>query len=142
MADTRTLLEAITDNGDSGRKITVAVSTRNEYETLRTRLVTLWSNQRDVILAIDEDDRLASLSLCSDYHSGNDSGEVHPGHPVSSATFWLGKSRRKQAKSYSFSIIPEPDTDAMSEEVPSLTDQEEPDETPPESHLPIKRATS
>lgn len=129
MADTRTLLEAITDNGDTGKKVRVEVADRNEYETLRTRLVKLWAEQRDIILAVDEDDHLAALSLCADFHdTGSDS-------ELCAATFWLGKSRRKQAKSYSFSIIPPADSDAMSEALPSV-EQEEPDET---TILPIKR---
>lgn len=100
MANIHTVLDAIIENGTSGRRVQITVANKAEYETLRTRLVTLWSQHREVVQAIsDVADPLCDLSLCGDWSATS-----------STATFFLGKSRRKTAKSYDFSITSTPST--------------------------------
>jgi hypothetical protein len=120
----RDLLDAVIENGTTGKRVQLTVGSKNEYETIRTRLVKLWTEHRDVIIAISDDDPLAQLSLCGDFVASD-----------FSATFYLGKSRRRQAKSYAFAII---ETDATSDpQLPSAVN----DELPPNDTLPIaKRA--
>lgn len=104
MGNIHTILEAIIDNGTTGKKVQLGVVDKNEYETIRTRLVKLWVEQRTVIQAVGADsDPLADCALCADFSAATRQG-----------TFYLGKPRRKLAKSYSFSIV-DSSTDATSE---------------------------
>ena len=107
MANIHTLLDAIIDNGTTGKKVSIGVASKNEYETIRTRLVTLWSEHKTVILAVggEDSDPLYPLSLCSSISKNTDDSGLYAGE------FWLGKPRRKVAKSYSFTIV-EPQEDS------------------------------
>lgn len=98
MADTHTVLDAIIDSAPTGGKIVVQFSSKQEYETLRTRLVTLWSKHRQTIIDIvgEDGDPLVVYSLCSNWASDTREG-----------SFFLGKPRRKLAKTYSFKIVEE-----------------------------------
>lgn len=94
MADIRTLLDALVEAGP-GKKIEVAnIGDENEYHTIRTALVKRWADYKEVLLAMSDDDAAAGLSLCGDWH-----GDRH------AASFFLGKSRRKQPRSYSFVVV-------------------------------------
>jgi hypothetical protein len=110
MASIHTVLDAIIENGTSGNKVSLQLSDKREYETVRTRLVTLWQDHREVLLAVgDDSDPLVQCSLCGDFAC-----------ETLTATFYLGKPRRKLAKSYSFSIVP-PD-DSSSSAISPLTE--------------------
>lgn len=133
MANIPTLLEAIIEQGNSGRKVSIGVASKNEYETIRTRLVTLWNQHKEAILAIggDDSDPLYPLSLCSTFISDKN-GSGSNAEPAGNGEFWLGKPRRKVAKHYSFTIIePEgsdstatvevaPETEAVNESLSSI----------------------
>jgi hypothetical protein len=96
MANIHTVLEAIIDNGTSGAKVKIDVENRDEFENLRTNLVKQWTKHRTVILAVgDDSDPLANLSLCATYNKQECAG-----------FFWLGAARRREARQYSFSIVP------------------------------------
>ncbi len=114
MANIHTLLEAVVEAAPLGKKIKVEVADRNEYETIRTRLVTLWSEHRTIVLAIDGDDPLCELALCSDYQQEPCCG-----------FYYLGKPRRKVAKTYSFTIV-SPDATSDTPESGELADEESP----------------
>ena len=95
MGSIRTILESVIDNGISGKKVEIKPITRGEYETIRTRLVKLWSKTRENLLAIGSDaDPLTETSLCGNYYEDSCCG-----------IFYLGIPRRKVAKVYSFQII-------------------------------------
>ena len=95
MASVQTLIDAIID-APPGTKFEVTVAGRNEYETIRTALVKKWVHHREMLSAIADDDPTTNLSLCGDYADCEDVGV---------ATFYLGKSRRKQARSFEFTIV-------------------------------------
>lgn len=119
MANIHTVLDAIIENGTSGKRVQIEVSDRNEYETIRTRLVTLWSQHKEILEAVSEvADPLAVCSLCGDYSSTD-----------SLATFYLGKPRRRMAKSYSFVITDSTDAPTIA---PTLAVNE-----PANDELPI-----
>lgn len=100
MVSIRTLLDTIIENGTSGKQVIITVANRNEYETVRTRLVALWTAHRNIIRAVGSDgDPFAELSLCGSYNAAG--AEDHE----CTATFFLGIPRRKAAKSYSFAIV-------------------------------------
>lgn len=97
MGSISTILDAVIDNGLSGKRVEIGVVDRNEYETIRTRLVTLWTEHRDILLAVGNDaDPLSTAALCSDFR---EIGSAKVG------SYYLGKARRKQAKIYSFTIV-------------------------------------
>ena len=62
MGSIRTILESVIDNGTSGKKVEIKPITRGEYETIRTRLVKLWSKTRENLLAIGSDAAEYSIS--------------------------------------------------------------------------------
>lgn len=105
MGGIHTVFDAIVDNGISGKKVQIPFETREEYETARTRLVTLWTTHRNNIIAIigDDSDPLLPYSLCADWSNGT-------GNDLATGTFYLGKPRRKVAKQYSFVILGEDET--------------------------------
>lgn len=95
MAGIPTLLEELLEQPPGSKLVVNDIKTRNEYETIRTALSRRWAEHRNIILAIEGDDNpILSLGLCGDYHAKEESAE-----------FYLGKSRKKQARSYSFSIV-------------------------------------
>lgn len=100
MANIHTVFEAVLENGTSGKKIKVGVADKYEYETVRTRLVKLWNTHKDTLIAIAGEgcDPLLEFSLCGNFEKSTDI-ECANGY------FYLGKPRRKLAKSYSFSIV-------------------------------------
>lgn len=105
MGTIRTLFDAVVEAASNGNKIEVGVADRNEYETIRTRLVRFWTEHKEVIIAVggEDSDPLLQLGMCGDFDPS-----------TGLATFYLGRPRRKMAKSYSFSIVA---TDATSESV-------------------------
>lgn len=115
MANIRTVFDALLDAHTNGKQLKIdGVATFNDYETLRTRLVKFWRDHIEIILAVggEGSDPLLELSLCGDYCSEDQS-----------ATFFLGKPRRKLAKSYSFSIVdPESRTDTGTQTASTTTD--------------------
>lgn len=119
MADIHTVFEAITELGTSGGKIKVGVADKNEYETIRTRLVKLWNKHKELLISIggEDSDPLLAFSLCADFHADTEQPYAH---------FYLGKPRRKLAKSYSFSIVDETGSvvaaDAANEPIPPTPD--------------------
>jgi hypothetical protein len=101
MASIRTLLEALLEL-DIGKKITVGVEDKNEYETVRTRLVQLWTQHKEIITAITDEDPILAYSLCGDYDGATGSG-----------SFYLGKPRRRTAKHYNFVIADDSATESL-----------------------------
>lgn len=121
MANIRQVFDAVVDNGTNGKVVKIqGVASANEFETIRTRLCTLWSQHREVLLAIggEDSDPLLKLSLCGTFDKD-----------ASVAAFFLGKPRRRAAKSYSFEIVdsgamPEPAgpiPEAVNDELPAPT---------------------
>jgi len=109
MANTHTLLDTLLME-EIGTKIKIGVADRNEYETIRTRLVTLLGEHKDAIIVAggdEETDAILTLSLCSDYSSED-----------RIASYYLGRPRRKLAKSYSFTIVP-PDSEVNDGTLPA-----------------------
>lgn len=94
MANIRTLAESMFYDQPPGTKFNVDVDTPQIYETIRTQLVKLWSKHKEDLSSITaEDDPTLGLSLCSSHDKVS-----------KQATFWLGKSRRKEAMSFSFTV--------------------------------------
>lgn len=93
MANIHTILDALLDYPPGTRFNVDNIETRNEYETIRTRLVTLWTSRRTILLAIDADSSHVEKALCGDWCKEENK-----------ASFYLGETRRKQSKTYSFSI--------------------------------------
>jgi hypothetical protein len=108
MASIHTVLDAVIENGTSGKRVQIEVADRNEYETIRTRLVTLWADHKEILQAIAEDaDPLVACSLCADFVQATATTSCL-------ASYYLGKPRRKMAKSYDFSIVdPAADTNTV-----------------------------
>jgi hypothetical protein len=101
MANIRALLDALMDL-PPGQKITIIISSKSEYETVRTALVKTWTTHREIIRSISEDDPFLDNSLCGNYlPTQGEYGE---------AEFYLGKTRRRLAKSYDFSVVHPKDT--------------------------------
>jgi hypothetical protein len=92
MASIRTLFDHLTDL-PPGQKLTIAISSKSEYETVRTALVKFWTTHREIIRSITDDDPFLDNALCGNYLQER-----------SEAEFWLGKTRRKLAKEYSFVV--------------------------------------
>jgi hypothetical protein len=115
MASIHTVFESVMDNGiTEGKKVRVSVIDKLEYETVRTRLVKLWNTHKENLISIAGEgcDPLLEFSLC-----GNFVASEHAGY------FFLGKPRRKVAKSYSFAVVDgsestasNPPTDAVNDE--------------------------
>lgn len=106
MANIRQVFDVLVDAGTKGIKIKVNnVETFKEYETYRTRLCTFWSNYREILVALggEDNDPMCELSLCGTYDKND-----------RFAIFFLGKSRRKEARQFSFEII-DPGTDTGKE---------------------------
>lgn len=104
MANIHTVLDAVITAAAESKKVQITGINRSEYETIRTRLVTLWNEHKNTLLAIGgEDDPIYPLSLCSSYEE--ERADDDTGDGSSRAEYWLGKPRRKMAKSYSFSIV-------------------------------------
>lgn len=103
MAGIHTVFDAILDNGITGKKVLIPFSNRKEYETARTRLVALWTEHKGNLIAIagEDCDPLLPYSLCADYRVEDVSGAPD----VATGTFYLGKARRRVAKSYLFTIV-------------------------------------
>lgn len=98
MANTREVFEALLDV-EPETKLQIDFETRNEYETVRTKLVKLWAERKQILLAVGNDDEPAvHWSLCASWDSGACAG-----------TFHLGKARIRQPKSYSFTIVAKED---------------------------------
>jgi hypothetical protein len=111
MANIHTVLEAIIENATDGtgtKRVQLGVADKYEYETIRTRLVKLWSDHKEVLLAVGGEggDPLLELSLCANFDKQSSRG-----------TFYLGRPRRKMAKSYSFEIVDAGATPAQSHAV-------------------------
>lgn len=101
MADIRTLHEALVAAGP-GHKITIeGVDNVNEFHTIRTALVKKWSDHKNMLLIIGMDETSVEFgySMCGDWNSTD-----------RTATFFLGKNRRKTAKQYTFAIVPSQDS--------------------------------
>jgi hypothetical protein len=108
MANIHTVFEAILEIGTSGKKTRVGVADKHEYETVRTRLVKLWNEHKQTLIAIAGEgcDPLLEFSLCGNYDREESAGY-----------FFLGKPRRKLAKEYSFSIVETlPSTEAVNDD--------------------------
>lgn len=114
MANIQALFEAVLDTAaeGNGKKIRIPVINRSEHETIRTRLVTLWTQHKEAILAIggEDSDPLYPLSLCATFYKERSDKDDDTGNGGSRSEFWLGKPRRKAAKDYSFTIVSEEDT--------------------------------
>lgn len=116
MVNIRTLFEALVDAGP-GKKLVVQVEDRSEHETIRTQLCKLWTEHKEIIGAVgDDDDPTLQYSMCADFLPS--SGNTEPGNsdstgnaPCARSTFYIGKPRRKVAKSFSFVIVDENDND-------------------------------
>lgn len=95
MANIHTLFEALLEV-DTGKKIKVnGVANEREYETIRTALVKKWTEHKTIISAVGaDDDPILEYGLCGNYSTGD-----------YTATFYIGHSRRKVAKQYSFTIV-------------------------------------
>lgn len=96
MANIHTVFDAIIDNGTTGEQVEIPFDSKNDYETLRTQLVKLWSKRKSLITAIagEDSDPLLAFSLCSNWKKDEKIG-----------TFFLGKPRKKIGKEYSFTIV-------------------------------------
>lgn len=94
MANIHTVFEAVMDNGiDGNKKVKIGVVDKNEYETIRTRLVKFWTDRKEVFIAIG-DETFTDYSLCGDWEPD-----------TCTAYYYLGKPRRRAAKHYSFEIV-------------------------------------
>jgi len=93
MVSIRTLFDTLLAR-DIGTKVELGVADRNDYETLRTRLVKFWTDHKEIITAISDDDPSLEYGMCGDYKAEN-----------GTAQFWIGKPRRKVARHYSFTIV-------------------------------------
>jgi hypothetical protein len=108
MANIRTLFDTILAV-EFGKKVTVqGVASATQYETIRTRLVKFWTEHREILIAISDDDPAIRLSLCGNYQ-----------RETNSATFYLGPARRKAALEFSFTIEGEDEPDATSGSPPA-----------------------
>lgn len=96
MANIHTVFDAIVENGVNGAKVRIGVEDKNDYETVRTRLVKLWNAHKELLISIagPDCDPVLEYSMCGDYDPQESAGY-----------FFLGKPRRKPARSYSFSIV-------------------------------------
>ncbi len=97
MASIRTLFDTLLEE-PLGTKLTVEVTDEAEYETLRVMLVKMWNRHKQVLGAIADEDPFLENSMCADFCSGE-------GNDISTATFYLGKPRRKKGKQYSFVVV-------------------------------------
>lgn len=97
MANIRQAFNTMVDGGLSARVVQFnSIYTTSEYETIRTRLATLWREHKEILVGLgdNDDDPMCKLALCGTYHK--DAGI---------ARFFLGKSRRRVAKQYSFQVV-------------------------------------
>lgn len=101
MANIHTVFDAILENGAGKKVVKIGVADKLEYETARTRLVKLWSVHKETLVKIlgEDCDPLLVYSMCGDFDPQGD--EQSPAYGV----FFLGKPRRKLAKSYSFVVV-------------------------------------
>lgn len=102
MASIRELFDHLVE-AKTGTRITVEVTDRYEYETIRTRLSKLWSDRREVIVAVSPDDSDPAIGwrLCSDY--------IGPDHENGrfkcEGVYYLAVPRKKEVRNFSFTIV-------------------------------------
>ncbi len=129
MANIQALFDAVLEAAVERKKVKVELTSRSEHETARTRLVTLWSEHKQVILAVggEDSDPLYPLSLCASFDEQIESGSVGGNDDTSNGScrseFWLGKPRRKMAKSYSFSIVEETPSATLVDTIPEAANE-------------------
>lgn len=105
MANIHTVFEAVLENGITGeKKVKIGVVDKNEYETIRTRLVKFWTDRKEVFIAIG-DETFTDYSLCGDWEAD-----------TCTAYYYLGKPRRRAAKHYAFEIV-----DSIVDAIPAPT---------------------
>lgn len=99
MANIHTLFDALLEVGINKKIKVQGVANERDYETLRTALVKKFTEHKNIIQAVGADDEpILQYAMC-----GNYSREEY------AATFYIGQSRKKVARNYSFTIV---DTDS------------------------------
>ena len=98
MANIHTLFDALLEVGVNKKIQVQGVANERDYETLRTALVKKFTEHKTIIAAVGSDDEpILQYAMCGNYARAD-----------RSATFYIGQSRKKVARNYSFTIV---DTD-------------------------------